>query len=70
MSLDSTITFGACDNRKCVNISIIDDREVEFPEYFNVILQETPGLSKAVSLNQTEGKIWIHSANGKDFYSN
>ena len=67
MYLDSTITFGACDNQKCVNISIIDDQEVEFPEYFRVILQGTPGLSKAVTLNQTDGEIWIYSANSKEY---
>ena len=64
--LDSTITFGACDNWKCVNISIIDDHRVERPEYFHVNLLRPPDLTEGVTFNQIYGQIWIYSQDSKN----
>ena len=64
--LDSTITFGACENRKCVNISIIDDQKVEKAEYFHIKLLRSPGLREGVIFNQIDGQIWIYSQDSKN----
>lgn len=68
VGLDVTITFGACDTRKCVNIRIIDDHNVEKAEYFLIKLIRTLGLSEAVTLSQTNAQIWIYSEDGKKQY--
>ena len=59
--LDSAIAFGACDNRKCVNISIVDDQKVEKAEYFHIKLLRPPGLREGVTLNPIDGQIRIYS---------
>ena len=64
--LDSIITFGACESRMCVNISIIDDQKVERAEYFHINLLRPPDLIEGVTFNNIYGQIWIYSQDSKN----
>ena len=65
MPLDSIITFGAYESRKCLNISIIDDQKVERAEYFHINLFRPPDLIDRVIFNHISGQIWINNQDSK-----
>ena len=55
----ATLTFRKCDRRSCVNISVVDDSELERGDSFNVTLERTIGLDKKITLNPVVGGIEI-----------
>ena len=62
-ALVATISFAACEDRKCVNITVIDDSIPEVLESFNVTLEETPGLDDRVDLDPVVAIIEIIDSN-------
>jgi hypothetical protein len=57
-SITTTLPFGRCDTRSCVNVSITDDEVLENPESFSVSLQRN-GLDSRITLEPTEAEIEI-----------
>ena len=51
--------FVACETRRCVNITIVDDTENEPVEEFTVSLDRTPGLNSRIILDPTDGEITL-----------
>ena len=62
-ALVSVVSFGACEDRKCENITVIDDSIPETLETFNVTLEETPGLDDRITLEPVVAIIEIIDAN-------
>ena len=58
-SISETLTFVECDRRQCMDVSIIDDEELENTESFSVLLTETPGLDVRITLDPVEAEIEI-----------
>jgi hypothetical protein len=50
LELNSTLSFDACQTRRCVNVTIVDDLVDEPLEYFNFTLERTPDLDTRISL--------------------
>lgn len=68
-TIQSTIvTFNACDARRCVDISITNDNNVEKSEMFTVALSKTPGLDSRVSLDSPTTSIQITDVDGRCLY--
>ena len=36
----TSVRFGACEQRQCVNVTIIDDEELEYTETFSIRLEK------------------------------
>ena len=60
----SLLLFAACQRRSCVNVTIINDEQVENDELFNVTLERTPGLDDRITLNPINGVIQINDDDG------
>ena len=60
------LMFGECETRKCVNVTIVDDFEIESDENFFYHLEETPaGLHPNIDLRPVDGEIVIEDNDGK-----
>ena len=59
--LDVVLIFEACETRKCVNVSILDDFVEEPEEFFTYHLMRTPYLNPRIQLEPATGKIVIVS---------
>ena len=59
--LDVVLIFEACETRKCVNVSILDDFVEEPEEFFTYHLMRTPDLNPRIQLEPATGKIVIVS---------
>ena len=57
LELNSTLSFDACQNRSCINVTIVDDLVDEPLEYFDFTLERTPDLDTRISLNPVDGRI-------------
>ena len=55
--LSTTLMFAACETRRCVDVSIVDDVIVEPIETFAVTLERTPDLDSMITLNPVEEEI-------------
>ena len=62
--VSTTLAFGACDIRRCVEISIVDDVIVELTEPFFVTLERTSGLDSRIMLNPVYTKVDITDNDG------
>ena len=56
-ALSSTLMFGSCETRSCVNVTIVDDLVDEPEEFFYVTLTKTSDLDSRISLNPFDGQI-------------
>ena len=63
-TLSTTLTFAACETRRCVDVVIVDDMIVEQDETFTVTLQRTPDLDSRITFSQTAGAIEITNNDG------
>ena len=43
--------FEACERRRCVDVSIVDDEILEGSVFFQYTLERTPGLDSSIVLN-------------------
>ena len=57
--VDTILTFGACEIKRCVNISIVDDTVREINEVFTYSLRRTASLDSRISLESVDGGITI-----------
>ena len=65
LELNSILSFDACQTRRCINVTIVDDLVDEPLEYFNFTLERTPDLDTRISLNPVDGRIAIIDNDGK-----
>ena len=63
-SLDVILIFDACDTKKCVNVPIVDDLQVEPVENLTYHLDRTPGLDSSILLDPVNGVIEIVDNDG------
>ena len=59
-----TLMFAACETRRCVNVTIVDDFDVEPEENFFYTLERTPGLHPNIDLDPDLGEIMIVDNDG------
>ena len=64
LTLNSILSFGACQTRHCTDVTIMDDLVDEPLEYFDFTLERTPGLDTRISLNPVDGRIAIIDNDG------
>ena len=55
--------FGACE-RRCVDVSIVEDEILEGTELFQYTLERTPGLDSSIELNRVLGQVEIIDNDG------
>ena len=65
LELNSTLSFDACQTRRCIDVTIVDDLVDEPLEYFDFTLERTPDLDTRISLNPVDGRIAIIDNDGK-----
>ena len=70
LELNSILSFDACQMRRCVNVTIVDDLVDEPLEYLNFTLERTPDLDTRISLNAVDGRIAIIDNDGKFLFCN
>ena len=54
------LRFDACDTRRCLSVTTVDDSVSESTEYFSVTLERTPGLDSRITLSPANGNIFIY----------
>ena len=59
-----TLMFAACETRRCVDVTIVDDFVDERDENFFYTLERTPGLHPNIDLDPTLGEIVIEDDEG------
>ena len=69
IGLSTILMFEACQRRRCVNVTIVDDEVLEREvESFTVTLQRTTGLNNRITLNPVDGVVEITDNDGKYMY--
>ena len=63
-SLNVIVMFDSCDTKKCVNVPIVDDLQVEPVENLTYHLDRTPGLDSSILLDPVNGVIEIVDNDG------
>ena len=63
-AVNVTLSFEACDIRRCVNVTIINDEVLEDVESLDVTLERPPGLDIRVTLLPVDGEIIITDDDG------
>ena len=64
-ALSTNLMFAACEKRRCVNVTIVDDTIVEPCEIFYVTLERVPDLNSRISLSSMDAMIEIIDDDGK-----
>ena len=59
VAVSNILTFGACESRSCLNITVINDKEAEPDETFFITLERTSGLNSRITLRPEQGEIKI-----------
>ena len=62
-AVSTVLMFAACEVRRCVNITIKDDKIPEQIESFNITLERTVGLDRRITLEPVDGVIEIIDIN-------
>ena len=68
LRLSNILSFAACEIRRCVSVTIVDDLVAEPNEFFHYTLERTPGLDSRISLAPVDGRVEIVD-NGDGKYS-
>ena len=63
-ALTTDLTFGACQNRSCENISIENDSMLEVLEEFELSLERTNDLDVTITLIRVNGVVEITDDDG------
>ena len=58
-AVSTIMTFTACETRRCLDITIVNDTEGEPDETFGITLERTPGLTGRITLDPMDGMITI-----------
>ena len=66
---NGVLIFTPTSNRPCLSVRIIDDKEVEWDESFDVVLERPSGLNERVMLlqGQSRAEIIIKNEDSKVF---
>ena len=66
---NGVLIFTPANNRPCLSVRIIDDKEVEWDESFDVVLERPPGLNERVMLlqGQSRAEVIIKNEDSKVF---
>ena len=56
---NNTLSFAACETKRCVNVAIVDDLLNEPIEFFDYTLERTPNLDTRISLTPVDGRLEI-----------
>ena len=66
---NGVLMFTPTDNEPCLSVMIIDDKEVEQDESFDVVLERPPGLNERVKLlpGQSRAEVIIKNEDSKFF---
>ena len=64
-ALSTTLMFAACETRRCVNVTIVDDIIVEPCEMFDVTLERIASVYSRISLSSMTTMIEIINDDGK-----
>ena len=67
--LNTVLSFAACETRRCVNVTIVDDLVDEPLESFDYTLERTPGLDMRIRLDPVAGVVQINDNDGNIIYS-
>ena len=67
--MSTILMFGACDKRRCLNVTIVDDEVLEMTESFTLTLERTPGLDSTIKLDPVDGVVNITDDGKGNFYS-
>ena len=62
---DMIVTFRDCQNRSCINITIVDDMVNEPVESFTYTLEMMPGSNSAICLEPVGGEVTIIDDDGR-----
>ena len=65
---DVILEFNACETRKCVNVSIVNDLVDEEDEIFTYHLRTTPNLDPRINLEPIDGTVEIIDDDGEQYY--
>ena len=63
--MSTILMFEACERRRCVNVTIVNDDVLEMTESFHVTLERTPGLDMRIRLDQVDGVVEITDDDGE-----
>ena len=67
IGLSTILMFEACQRRRCVNVTIVDDEVLETViESFTVTLERTPGLDNRIALRPVDGVFEIRDDDGEN----
>ena len=66
-AVSTIMTFTACETRRCVDITIVNDTEGEPDETFGITLARTPGLNGKITLDPMDEVITISSDSGMSY---
>ena len=66
-AVSTILRFSACETRRCVNITIVDETDIfdEPSEAFIVTMERTPGLNDRITLDPTNGLMIIIDDEGE-----
>ena len=67
LGVSTILMFEECDRRRCVNVTIVDDKVLEMTESFTVTLERTPGLDSRITLDPVDGVVEITDDGEKTF---
>ena len=65
--LNTILSFAACETRRCVNVTIVDDLVDEPIERFAYTLERTPGLDMRIRLDPVDGVVQINDNDGNTY---
>ena len=65
IGVSTILMFEACDKRRCVNVTIVDDGIHEMTESFTVTLDRTPSLDSRITLDPVDGVVEISDVDGE-----
>ena len=58
------VMFPACENMVCISITITDDHLVEKTESFNITVEKYSGIGNELTIEPSEGRIFIQDTDG------
>ena len=62
-AINTIVQFNECEQRSCINITIVDDEVPENTEYFNLNLERN-GLHERIQLDLVDGVVQITDNDG------
>ena len=68
-TISTNVTFGACETRHCVEVTIVNDDELENTESFVVTLERTSNLDRRIILAPANTRVNINDDDGRYFNS-